>query len=150
MTFTAAEAEGDVTIDRGPLVLGGKEKLMKLCSFLRMNVIDLINYYEIARRRVGGAYYTESENADLESGLRLLKDDVEKLLDTLNDTSGYRSEIKHVLDIYTEQEARYRTLRLLNKGATLRHGTNDHNNLLDFDQCNRLYKWVRGCAFMSY
>lgn len=110
-------------IDRGPLVLGGKEKLAKLCSFLRTNVIDLINYYDIVRRRASGAYYTESENADLESGLRTLKDDVEKLLDTVNDMSGYRSEIKHVLDMYTEQEARYRALRLLNKGATLRHQT---------------------------
>jgi len=149
MTYTAAEAEGDVTDDRGPLVLGGKEKLMKLCSFLRTNVIDLTNYYEIARRRVSGAYYTESEDAELESGLRLLKDDVGKLLETLNGISGYRSEIKRVSDMYAEHEGRYRTLRSLNKGATLRNGTGDRNNLLDFDQCNRMYKWVRGCAFLS-
>ncbi|XP_003247973.1 myosin heavy chain, fast skeletal muscle-like [Acyrthosiphon pisum] len=119
----AEAAEGDGTIDRGPLVLGGKEKLVRLCSFLRTNVIDLINYYDIARRRVSGAYYTGSENTDLESGLQSLKDDVEKLLDTVNDISGYRIEIKHVLAMYTEQEARYRALRLLNKGAMLRHQT---------------------------
>lgn len=149
----AAEQVAKVTFDRGPFILGGKEKLIKLCSFLRTNVINLKNYYEIARRRMSGTYYSESENADLESGLRLLNADVEKLLDTLNDIAGYRSEIKQVLDIYTEQEARYRSLRLLNTGATLRHqvenGTNDHNNWLDFDQCTKMCKWVRGCGYIS-
>lgn len=116
-----AEPVDDLNVDHGILVRGGKKKLMKLCSFLRTNVIDLKNYYEIARERMDGAYYSESENADLELGLRLLKDDVDKLLDTLNDISGYRDEIKHILNMYTEQEARYRTLRLLNKGAILRH-----------------------------
>lgn len=147
-------AEGGGTIDRGPLVPGGKEKLVKLCSLLRTNVIDLENYYEIARRRASGAYYTESENTDLESGLRSLKDDVNKLLDTLDDIGGYRSEIKRASDVYAEQETRYRALRLLNKGATLRHqiqnGADGRDDLLDFDRCgSRMRKWVSGCGFTS-
>lgn len=141
----------DVAVDRRCVDLRGMDRLAKLCSFLETNVRELKMVYH-KRRQLCDEYYTD---ADLDSGLLCLVEDVNHLLDTLNAASGYRNEVKKVVDMYTELETRYRTLRSLNKSAKLRHkkcqkcagengtGCKDHDEPGRFDICNRMYKWLR-------
>jgi len=142
-----------VEINRRSVDLKGLEKLTELCFFLRKNVNELKTVYK-KRCRMSNEYYTESERADLEPELQSLDEDVQQMMDTLNDISGFRSEIKHVLSMYTQYENRYVKLRSMNKSAKFRYQANKmknntNQNKLNFDLCNRIYKLVRNCPFIS-
>ncbi|XP_060833786.1 LOW QUALITY PROTEIN: uncharacterized protein LOC132917186 [Rhopalosiphum padi] len=139
-------------VDHYSVDLKAMKKLMKLCSLLRKNVIDLKTVYK-KRCRMSGGYYTESERAEVEPELRSLEEDVQRMMDVLKDISGNSHEIKHVLKMYTENENRYVRLLSLNKSAKLRYqakktenGTNDGE--FHFGLCDEIYKWVRNsCPF---
>lgn len=94
-------------------------KLKKLCHLLRTNVIELKTVYE--KRCDLGYAYTESERVGLENGLQSLDDNVLRLFGQLDDISGYRKEIKNVVDVYTQRESEYRRLRSMNNKAKFRN-----------------------------
>lgn len=99
--------------------LKGMAKLKRLCCMLRKKVTELKITYE--KRHSSGCTYTESEQAELGLGLQSLEDGTIRLLQTLNNIDGYRKEMKHVIDIYTDYESQYRKLRSMNKKAKSRY-----------------------------
>lgn len=101
--------------------LKGLAKLKKLSCILRKRVNELKMTYEKSNNL--GYSYTESEHANLNSGLRSLEDGTIRLLQTLDNIDGYSKEMKYVINIYTDYETLYRKLRSVNKNAKSRART---------------------------
>lgn len=112
---------GETNNDYSCVDLKSMAKLKKLCHLLRTNVIELKTVYE--KRCDLGYAYTESERVGLENGLQSLDDNVLRLFGQLDDISGYRKEIKDVVDVYTQRESEYRRLRSMNKKAKFRNNS---------------------------
>lgn len=130
--------------------LKAMKKLTKLCSLLRKNVVELKTVFK-KNLRLSSEYYTESERGILESELRSLYEDVQRMMAILKDISGNNHEIRHVLKIYTENEDEYLRLLSLNKTAKVRYkarkienGTNVDE--FNFGMCEKICKWVRNCC----
>lgn len=93
-------------------------KLKRLCHLLRTNVAELKTVYK--KRLDRGYTYSKSERLSLDTRLQSLDDNVLRLFGKLNGISGYRKEIKDMVDMYTQNESEYRLLRALNNNAKVR------------------------------
>lgn len=93
-------------------------KLKRLCNLLRTNVTELRTVYK--KRLELGYAYSKSERVGLDTRLQSLDDNVSRLFGKLDEISGYRREIKDVVDVYTQHESEYRLLRSLNRNARFR------------------------------
>lgn len=111
--------------------LKGMAKLKRLCCMLRKKVTGLKRTYEKSHRL--GYTYTESERADLDSGLRSLENGTIQLLQMLDNIDGYSKEMKHVINVYTDYESLYRKLRSVNKNARSRVKTEKAESVDDTD-----------------
>lgn len=90
----------------------GLTKLRKLCGMLRSNVIELKTVYE---HRNNHESNVNSDQTDLEMGLRSLDNDLMQLFNRLDDMKGSPKEMKKAVNMYRDYELQYRCLRTLNR-----------------------------------
>lgn len=90
----------------------GITKLRKLCGMLRTNVTELKIMYEKQDNR---GLNMNSDQVDLETGLKSLDNDLMQLYNNLDDMKGSRKEMRKVVSLYRDYELQYKCLKSLNK-----------------------------------